>query len=205
MSNAVAAMPVTPEERWSRLDLSQERTGAEHLAQELDAWVEGNIPPFTTAIGMKVRLRYVTWGGRNLTWLRAAGLDVAGPTVDGWKNGTLRPDNSELEKINKAFWLCRRADTASLLKAWLGNRGRGTYMEIWPCEDRDLPMEGLWVRREWQSIVEAWSENDLQKLERIWRKMTKSLGPSPDDYLHVFHVAFWRGPRPRWHSPRSPC
>jgi hypothetical protein len=116
--------------------------------------------------------------------LRAAGLDVTGPTVDGWKSGAMRPDDIELEKINKAFRLCRRADTAPLLKDWLRNRGRGTYMEIWPCEDRDLPMEGLWVRREWRSIVEAWSENDLQKLERVWRKMTKSLGPSPDDYLH---------------------
>ncbi|GGV01742.1 hypothetical protein GCM10010211_81280 [Streptomyces albospinus] len=195
MPNDVAVMPISPEERFSRLDPSQDRTGGELLALEFDCWAEGTIPPFTTAIGMKVRLRYATWGACEFAWLKAAGLDVSSATVDGWKRGTRLPDSTELKKINDAFWLRRRADLAPVFKDWLCGRGRGRHIEIWPCEGRDLPMEEIWVQRRWRSIVDAWSENDLQRLEGVWRKMTRGLGVSADDYVHVYHVAFGAGLR----------
>ncbi|MGA6160519.1 hypothetical protein ACPEIC_45195 [Stenotrophomonas sp. NPDC087984] len=176
---------------FSRYDLAQDRTGGELLALEFDCWAVGSIPLFTTTIGMKVRLRYATWGTCELAWLRAAGLDVCRATVDGWKSGALHPDSAERKKINEAFWLRRRADAAPTLQDRLC--GRGSHIEIWPREGRDLPMEKIWVQHRWRSIVDAWSENDLQRLEKIWRTMTRDLGASPDDYVHVEHLVFGDG------------
>ncbi|MFE4830693.1 hypothetical protein [Streptomyces sp. NPDC056672] len=65
---------------------------------------------------MKVRSRCATWSAGGLDWLRAAGLDVSGATVDGWKSGTRCPDSTEFKKINDAFRLRRRADLAPVLK-----------------------------------------------------------------------------------------
>ncbi|MFF9795345.1 helix-turn-helix domain-containing protein [Streptomyces bacillaris] len=173
-------------------------TGGEALACQLDYHAGSQLPSVNTPHGLAIRLRYLTWDNRGNHWLRRAGISATDRTIARWKSGQQRPRPTNLKKIDRAFWTCRRANLAEYYKRRLCDDGRGTRIEIHPVNQkqvepnrrRELRVRHVNVRRPWAAIVDAWSSNGHAELDGLWQSIACDLGSDHSAYSYVSHLGF---------------
>lgn len=200
MRNDSRSAPLTPEERWGDLGFYGARgmSGGEALARQLDYQAGSQLPSVNTPHGLAIRLRYLTWDNRGDQWLHSAGITATDRTIARWKSGQQRPQPANLKKIDRAFWICRRANLAEHYKRRLWDDGRGTRIEIHPVDQkqvepsrrRELRARRINVRRQWVAIVDAWSSNNYAELDDLWRSIVCDLGSDHNAYSYVSHLGF---------------
>jgi hypothetical protein len=173
-------------------------SGGEALARQLDNQAASQLPSVNTSHGLAIRLRYLTWDTRGAQWLRRAGITATDRTIARWKSSQQRPRPANLNKIDRAFWACRRANLAEYYKRRLWDDGRGTRIEIHPVDQkqvelnrrRELRVRRINVRRQWAAIVDAWSSNDYPELDDLWQSIVCDLGSEHSAYSYVSHLGF---------------
>ncbi|MEU6444998.1 transcriptional regulator [Streptomyces sp. NPDC047046] len=200
MRNDSRSAPLTPEERWGELGLYGARgmSGGEALARQLDYQASNRLLSVNTPHGLTIRLRYLTWDNGGDQWLRRAGITATDRTIARWKNGQQRPRPANLKKIDRAFWIRRRAHLTECYKRRLWDDGRGTRIEIHPVNQkqveanrhRELRVRRINVRMQWAPIVDAWSSNDYAALDDLWQSIASDLGSDHSAYSYVSHVGF---------------
>ncbi|WP_405785195.1 hypothetical protein OG512_47845 [Streptomyces sp. NBC_01378] len=106
--------------------------GAEALILELNRIVysSGIASPITSKRGQDARLNYLkSEAGRNE--LRAQG--VSDRAMRSWFTGKARPSKANLDRLDSAYWVRRRANLirSGWLKRHLDNDGQGRRLEIY--------------------------------------------------------------------------
>ncbi|KJY27388.1 hypothetical protein VR45_34965, partial [Streptomyces sp. NRRL S-495] len=117
-------------------------------------------------------------------------------TLIAWLAEERFPNPVNLAKIDNAYQDYRRRNVVKALTARLEANG-GTRIEINPVDqshvrpgrERDLQVRHVNVRQ-WEEIVEAWAEGDLDTLDEWWDEIIQDLGSDYDAYSHVSSLGF---------------
>ncbi|MFE2188244.1 transcriptional regulator [Streptomyces sp. NPDC059455] len=188
--------------RWRDLGAFRARGvhGGVALAEGIDRMVTGIESPVTSERGLAARLRYLTVGDAGYEAMDRAGIHVRPRTLIAWLAGEQTPNKANLARLDAAYWDLRRRNVVADLKRRLGNRGRGTRMEIDPVDQsrvqhrhqRDLETRNINVRGAvWDRAVDAWIAEDTQELEAVWDDIIQStLGTDWDAYTHVSSIGW---------------
>ncbi|MGW4882758.1 transcriptional regulator [Streptomyces sp. NPDC004262] len=171
--------------------------GHEAVARQLDALAGYVTTPVTVRRGWLARLRYLTRSDAARAAARAAGLTVTDRTVRAWLAGTRAPSRANLERIERAYRVVRRANVARHLLARLNRGGRGTRVEIHPLDQsgvssprqRMVGFRTMNVRR-WDRIVAAWAVADDRALDEAWVDQVVDLGSQWGQYEYVTTIGF---------------
>ncbi|MFI7296883.1 transcriptional regulator [Streptomyces sp. NPDC050121] len=190
--------PAQPGEGFGRYGATGISGGAA-LARHLDERAaNGSLAPISDPRGLAVRLRYLARDEQGLAWLRLAQVTVTERTIARWRTARQRPLPANLEKIDRAFWACRRHNLVGYYKQRLWNDGRGTRIEVHPVDQqhvaphrrRELNIRRITVRTDWRRVVEAWNSCDQKALDDAWGAIADSLGSDHGAYHHVSHIGF---------------
>jgi hypothetical protein len=171
------------------------------LAQQLDQLVAatGIKSPVTSRRGLTARLHYLD-STRGRAALEAAGVKARPSVLRAYAAGTRRPRPATLERIDRAYREHRKANLirSGALKRHLDNNGRGTRMEIYPVDQRnvrptrrrDIQQRTITVRYVWNDMVDAWADENEQALDEIWDDIISTLDSDYDAYSYVTAVGF---------------
>ncbi|WP_332880928.1 transcriptional regulator [Streptomyces sp. NBC_00564] len=197
-SGTLPPPPVRPEAGYGHYGAAGV-SGGLALARQLDERAGINdLPPVSDPRGLAIRLRYLAWDEQGLTWLRLAQITVTERTIARWNTARQRPLPANLEKIDRAFWACRRHNLVGYYKQRLWDGGRGTRIEIHPVDQqhvapnrrRDLNLRTINVRTDWRRVVDAWNSGDQQALDDAWNSISDSLGSDHGAYRSVSYIGF---------------
>ncbi|GGS26905.1 hypothetical protein GCM10010252_77270 [Streptomyces aureoverticillatus] len=172
--------------------------GGEALVLELNRIVyqSGIASPIGSKRGQNARLRYLTSkAGRDE--LRAQG--VSDRAMKSWFKGKSRPSKANLERLDAAYWMRRRANLirSGWLKRHLDNSGRGRAVEIYPVDQSavargrerpNLTDRSITVRYVWGDLVDAWAAQDTDALDEIWDDIITDLDSDYAAYAYVSAV-----------------
>ncbi|MGA5811069.1 hypothetical protein ACPC39_33800 [Streptomyces cellulosae] len=114
-------------------------SGGLALARQLDERAGINsLPPVSDPRGLAIRLRYLAWDEQGLAWLRLAQITVTERAIARWKSARQRLLPANLQKLDRAFWACRRHNLVGYYKQRLWDGGRGTQIEIHPVDQQHV-------------------------------------------------------------------
>ncbi|MBB1262428.1 transcriptional regulator [Streptomyces alkaliterrae] len=175
---------------------AQGERGSEAAARVLDSLAGGISSPVSSGRGLSARLRYLTRSKAGYEAMKQAGISVTSRTMKRWLAGTQRPNNANLEKIDRSYWSFRRQNVAKYLLKRLNSRG-GTRVEIHPLDQsrvlvprqRVLEYRKLNIRH-WDAIINAWAKGDSRMLDDAWIDQMVELGSQWGKYEYVTSVGF---------------
>jgi hypothetical protein len=184
---------------WKKYD-ARGMKGAEALILELNRIVysSGIASPIGSRRGQNARLRYLdSKAGREA--LRAQG--VSDRAMKAWFKGKSRPSKANLDRLDAAYWVRRRANLirSGWLKRHLDNNGQGRRMEIYPVDQAAVPESrsrpniserSIVVRYVWEDLVDAWAAQDENTLDEIWDDIITDLDSDYAAYAYVSSVGF---------------
>ncbi|MFD8573411.1 helix-turn-helix domain-containing protein [Streptomyces sp. NPDC059639] len=172
--------------------------GGAALVLELNRIVyqSGIASPIGSKRGQGARLRYLnSEAGR--AELRAQG--VSDRAMRDWFRGKSRPSKANLERLDAAYWMRRRANLvrSGWLKRHLDNSGQGRQIEVYPVDQsgvtpgRERPTvneRSVSVRHLWADIVDAWADQDDAALDELWDDIICDLDSDYTAYAYVSAV-----------------
>ncbi|WP_432190638.1 transcriptional regulator [Streptomyces sp. Tue6028] len=171
--------------------------GHEAVARQLDALAGYITTPVTTRRGLMARLHYLTRTDHARAAARRAGLTVTDRALRAWLDDARSPSTKNLQRIEQAYRMVRRANVARYLLARLYRDGRGTRVEIHPLNQyqvdrprqRTVEFRTLTVRH-WDRIVTAWATGDKHEVDQAWIDQVIDLGSQWGQYEYVTNVGF---------------
>lgn len=172
--------------------------GKQALARQLDELLTGIASPVESERGLHARLTYLTASSNGYAAMERAGISVTPRTLMRWLAEETHPNRANLARIDAAYWDLRRHNVAKDLKRRLNNGGRGTRMEIYPVDQRnvlpqrrrDIPVRSINVRLVWDDMVDAWLDEDESTLDDIWEDVIQDMDSQYDAYSNVSAVGF---------------
>lgn len=176
-------------------------TGGELIGEAFDRWAEGRFFASSpdSKRGFQARVTYLLQHRGGVEAMAARGITPKGSRVVEWLTGDVRPQRKTRAGIDAAYREVRRHNLARTLRTTLAD---GRLVSVEPLdpsqvpadrrtrqaqfEDREFRIGG----RDWTRFVDAWEDDDANRLDQVWMDVAADLGSPPEAYWEVSHVGF---------------